>query len=73
MAKKSIRKLKAIEINEKWCKGCSICVYVCPKDVLAMDMLVAKVVRPEDCIVCGRCEEHCPDFCLRVITEEAEE
>ncbi|MBN1551028.1 4Fe-4S binding protein [bacterium] len=63
-------KLKAIIINEKWCKGCAICVDVCPKQVLAMDGLVAKVINPEACIVCGRCEISCPDFCLEVFPDD---
>ena len=64
------KNLKEIVINEKWCKACGICVEVCPKHVLEMDLLVAKVVRPDECILCGRCEMACPDFCINVITED---
>ncbi len=55
-----------IEINQAWCKGCVICVKVCPKDVLAMDGLYAKVVAIEGCNACGLCEVLCPDFAITV-------
>jgi 2-oxoglutarate ferredoxin oxidoreductase subunit delta len=64
------KKLKSIEIKESWCKGCAICVDACPKGVLEMDHLIAKVVHLENCIICGRCEVSCPDFCIEVILDE---
>lgn len=63
------KKIDKIIINEKWCKGCGICVDICPKHVLVMDGLVAKVIHLDDCIVCGRCEISCPDFCIEVFPE----
>ena len=27
-----------IEVNDRYCKGCSLCVSACPKEVLALDM-----------------------------------
>ena len=63
-------KVREIKINEAWCKGCGICVDICPKHVLAMDNFVAKVVNLEECILCGRCEISCPDFCLEVFSNE---
>ena len=55
-----------IEINESWCKGCEICVDVCPKHVLAMRDFVAKVENIEDCTGCLLCEQLCPDFAIEV-------
>lgn len=66
MPKKSYR----VEINEAWCKGCEFCVTFCPKDVLAMDGDVAKVVNPEACIGCELCEMYCPDFAVKVLPDE---
>ncbi len=65
--------VKQIVIRESWCKGCAICVDVCPKNVLAMNHLKAAVVNLQNCIVCGRCEANCPDFCLEVVFEESKD
>lgn len=53
-----------IDINEAWCKGCEICVEVCPREVLAMQDFVARVVKLEECTGCMLCEQLCPDFAI---------
>lgn len=66
-------KLKELQINRDWCKGCGICVAFCPKQVLEMDRLEkAAVAREEDCIVCRACELRCPDLAITVIKEETD-
>ncbi len=70
MAKK---KLKQLEINREWCKGCGICVRFCPGKVLELDHLEKVVaVRPEQCICCRLCEMRCPDLAIEVKIEEEE-
>jgi len=65
------QKLKEIVINREWCKGCSICVKLCPKQVLELDKVEkATVMRPEDCIVCKLCELRCPDLAITVLTTQ---
>jgi 2-oxoglutarate ferredoxin oxidoreductase subunit delta len=62
------------------CKGCGICVELCPKQVLALEGVpsgtafrTVKAVRPEDCILCRRCEHSCPDFAIYVIKDKEED
>ena len=63
-----MKKKHDVIINEPWCKGCKICVEICPKNVLAMDGLVAKVVDIDSCTGCLLCEQLCPDFAIIVET-----
>ena len=69
--------LKHIVDSER-CKGCGLCVNVCPKDVLKIsDSVNAKghfpvhQVKPGDCIHCTLCCVMCPDVAIR-ITETSE-
>ena len=59
-----------IKINEKWCKGCEICVQFCPTKVLAMKGLKAVVRDLDACILCMQCEMRCPDFAIEVFERE---
>jgi 2-oxoglutarate ferredoxin oxidoreductase subunit delta len=56
------------------CKGCSLCISVCPKNVLEIDQKVnakgyfpAYQARPEDCIKCAICCNICPDVAISII------
>jgi len=54
-----------VEVFASWCKGCGICVAVCPKGVLALAPDGKCYARcPEKCISCGTCDVHCPDFAI---------
>jgi 2-oxoglutarate ferredoxin oxidoreductase subunit delta len=66
------------EIESERCKGCGLCVSVCPKKVLELSGEVnskgyfsAFQARPEDCIVCALCCTMCPDVAI-TITEIAD-
>ncbi len=55
-----------IKINEKWCKGCGICVEFCAQKVLEMKNGRAVLVNIEQCTQCMLCELRCPDFAITV-------
>jgi len=60
-----------LAINEKFCKGCGICIEFCPKQVLGLtDKGKVYASQPDLCIKCGQCELRCPDFAIQVIKED---
>lgn len=60
----------ALIINQKYCKGCGICITFCPKNVLSLTELNKVYASSEDkCIFCGQCELRCPDFVFEVTKE----
>jgi 2-oxoglutarate ferredoxin oxidoreductase subunit delta len=67
------KKAKAIVVDPKLCKGCHICISVCPHGVLKKSEVVdnrgfflPRVVDLEACKVCTLCEMECPDFAISV-------
>ena len=63
----------SININKELCKGCELCVELCPKKVLGMSeelnssgntFALAKL--PEECIGCKICSLICPDACIEI-------
>lgn len=54
-------------INEDWCKGCDICVKMCPERCLRLnDQLIAELHKPDSCTGCHMCEWLCPDFAIKI-------
>lgn len=59
------------------CKGCGLCIDVCPKKLLGEDMSYinvkgvhpAMINDPEACIGCGNCAIMCPDAVIKVEKE----
>ena len=56
-----------LEITEEWCKGCDICVKMCPERCLRLnEQLVAELPDPSKCTGCRMCEWLCPDFAIKI-------
>ncbi|HOT32065.1 MAG TPA: ferredoxin family protein [Petrotogaceae bacterium] len=62
-------------IDQERCKGCGLCINVCPKKVLdfsknynSKGYHYSEVVKPQECIGCGFCYRMCPDVCIVVKT-----
>lgn len=56
--------MKKLLVDTSWCKGCGVCVYFCPKQVLEIKNGKIFIAREEDCIKCGQCELRCPDYAI---------
>ena len=69
--------MSRIEIDQDRCKGCGLCVHVCPRKIIVLqqDKLNSRgfhpagVVAMERCIGCAFCATICPDSCIEVWRE----
>lgn len=63
------------------CKGCGLCVSVCPKQILWINEKVTNIkgYHPSGitdqslCIACGNCARICPDSVITVLRHKEEE
>ena len=69
--------MSRINIKEERCKGCGLCVSVCPKKIIALqlDKLNSRGFHPAgvsdmaSCIGCAFCATICPDAVIEVWRE----
>ncbi len=66
-----------IVVDARYCKGCNICIHVCPKNILGVSdevnclgYYVPYVIDGPKCNDCRQCELLCPDFAIFIIEEE---
>lgn len=57
-----------IKVTEKGCRGCTLCVEICPVDVFEFneERSLAEVKTPDDCIGCLSCYYVCPSQCIEI-------
>jgi len=63
-------------IIHQYCKGCALCIHLCPKKVLGLSdkyneygNLYPEVHNFNACTVCRLCELYCPDFAIDIYAE----
>lgn len=69
--------MSKIIVDDTYCKGCGLCVTVCPEKIIEMstDTLTAKGYRParlmdaSKCTACKLCATICPDVAITVVKE----
>lgn len=63
-----------IIVDEKVCKGCSMCVFACPKKIIALSKTKlntkgyhpAELIDEAACVGCAACATMCPDTAITV-------
>ncbi|MDR1940080.1 MAG: 4Fe-4S binding protein [Clostridiales bacterium] len=62
-----------IKFDEALCKGCGLCVTVCPRKIVSMSnrsnekgYFVAEVTDKSSCTACGACFSMCPDVVITI-------
>jgi len=69
-----------INFNLQRCKGCELCVDVCPKDNIRMSESInkmaghscAEIIDEEKCTGCGLCFLICPDMVIDIVAKQQE-
>ncbi len=64
-----------IEVEDQFCKGCSLCIEVCPVGIIELDnnKITAKGYHPArlidetKCTGCASCALMCPDVAITVV------
>jgi 2-oxoglutarate ferredoxin oxidoreductase subunit delta len=69
---------RMIQINKDACKGCGICIAMCPVKILEFSndlnkvgVHYPKVIDETECTECENCMIYCPDFAMVVIKNES--
>lgn len=62
-----------LTISKDGCKGCGLCVSVCPKKILMLSKEInvkgyhpAQIIDQDKCIACAFCATICPDTAITV-------
>lgn len=62
-----------IKLNQHWCKGCGLCIEICPKNVYDREVNVSAkgfreiiIKNPDACNQCMLCELLCPDLAITI-------
>ena len=69
--------MNKVTFNEDLCKGCGLCVSVCPRKIIALaheklnknGYHPAGVIDMSKCIACAMCATMCPDVVIKVEKE----
>ncbi len=73
-------KKNKLTVKKIYCKGCGLCVDICPTGTLQLEDnseskfgVSVKIDAQEYCIGCKLCESRCPDFAIFVNYNEKKE
>ena len=62
-----------VTFKEEFCKGCGLCISVCPKKIIELSTYInskgyhsATITDMSACIACASCARICPDCVIEV-------
>jgi 2-oxoglutarate ferredoxin oxidoreductase subunit delta len=69
--------MSRIIVDERYCKGCGLCIDVCPREIIALDLNKindkgyhpATLTEESRCTACANCALICPDVAITVEKE----
>ena len=61
-----LKDVVTLQLKEKICSGCGICMVVCPHAVFSMNNGRVQIVNKDACMECGACAVNCPTGALTV-------
>lgn len=66
MKHKYLRNVVTLKLNADKCKGCGMCINVCPHEVFSMNDGKAQIADKDSCMECGACAKNCPFSAIEV-------
>lgn len=61
-----LRDVASVEVHGDKCRGCGMCLAVCPHRVLEIHAGKATIARRDACMECGACWRNCPHGAITV-------
>jgi len=61
-----LKNVVTLELDQKRCVGCGMCLSVCPHAVLSLTNGQVEIARRDACMECGACARNCPAEALNV-------
>lgn len=59
MKQSYLKNVATLKLNADKCRGCGICVDVCPHSVFKLEGKKAQIVDLDSCMECGACAKNC--------------
>jgi NAD-dependent dihydropyrimidine dehydrogenase PreA subunit len=63
---KYLKNVVTLQLNERRCIGCEMCISVCPHAVFQMAGRKAVIADRDGCMECGACARNCPTMAMSV-------
>ena len=59
VALRYLKDVVTLALDKSKCRGCGVCVDVCPHQILAMNHKTVRILDRDGCMECGACARNC--------------